>query len=92
MFIGTTKITAHYSRKSKSGTEHTYFRIKTLAVFICDKCYTEFNRDLGKMDHRRLNNEYFHVCPNCNPKQFAQEQGVERRKLWNTPVDSDRKI
>lgn len=92
MFIETKKITAQYFRKSKSGIEHTYSRIKTLAVFICDNCNLPFDRELGKMDHRRLSNEYFHVCPNCNPKQFAQRQGVERRILWNLPADSDRKI
>lgn len=92
MFVETKKVTAQYSRKSKSGVEHNYSRIKTLAVFRCDNCYIEFDRELGKMDHRRLNNNSVHVCPNCNPKQFAQKQGVERRALWNLPVDSDRKI
>ena len=33
-----------------------------------------------------------HVCPSCNPKQFAQAKGVERRRLWNIPVDSDIKL
>ena len=92
MFIETKKITAQYSRKSKSGVTHIYSRIKTLAMFNCDNCNLPFNRELGKMDHRRLNNNYFHVCPNCNPKQFAQKQGVERRTLWNLPADSDIKI
>lgn len=92
MFIETKKITAQYIRNSKSGIKHSYSRTKTLAIFQCDSCYTEFSRELGKIDHRRLNNEYFHVCPTCNQKQFAQKQGVERRTLWNLPVDSDRKI
>ena len=41
------------------------------------------------MDHRRLSPEYTHVCPNCNPKQYAQSKGVERRRFWNTTVDLD---
>ena len=92
MFIETKKVTAQYNRKSKSGIDHRYSRIKTLAVFRCDNCKSLFEREQGKMDHRRISNEYVHVCPNCNPKQFAQKQGVERRTLWNLPVDSDRKI
>ena len=92
MFIETKKITAQYVRKSKSGVEHSYSRIKTLAIFKCDNCDIQFDRELGKMDHRRISNEYFHVCPNCNPKKFAQNKGVERRTMWDLPVDSDRKI
>lgn len=92
MFIETKKVTIQYSRKSKLGIEHSYSRIKTVVVFNCDNCNLSFNRELGKMDHRRLSNEYLHVCPECNQKQFAQKQGVERRALWNLPVDSDRKI
>ena len=92
MFIETKQLVTQYTRKSKSGINHTYSRRKTLAVFVCDNCSLQFTREIGRIDHRRLSNDYFHVCPNCNPKQFAQKQGVERRTLWNLPVDSDRKI
>jgi hypothetical protein len=92
MFIETKKISVQYSRKSSLGVEHAYSRTKTLAVLKCNSCLSIFERDLGKMDHRRANGEYQHVCSNCNPKQFAQTRGVENRRLWNLPVDSDIKI
>jgi hypothetical protein len=41
------------------------------------------------MDHKRLSNIYFHVCSNCNAKQFAQRKGVEKRKFWDLSVDND---
>ena len=92
MFLHTTKISMHYTRKSRLGVDHTYSRTKTLAVFKCDKCNTVFEREQGKMNHRRFSNDYQHVCANCNQKQFAQSKGVENRRLWNLPVDSDIKI
>lgn len=92
MFLETKKISIQYTRKSSLGVEHTYSRIKTLAVLRCNSCLSVFERELGKMDHRRTSTEYQHVCPNCNPKHFAQARGVENRRLWNLPVDSDIKI
>jgi hypothetical protein len=92
MFIETKKISVQYSRKSSLGVEHAYSRTKTLAVLKCNSCLSIFERELGKMNHRRANGEYQHVCSNCNPKQFAQTRGVENRRLWNLPVDSDIKI
>jgi hypothetical protein len=89
MFIEIEKTNSEYTRTSKSGTKHTYSRTKTILVFNCDNCNNIFKRNLGNMDHRRISNNYFHVCPNCNPKQFAQKKGVERRQIWNLPVDSD---
>lgn len=44
------------------------------------------------MDKQRISNHYFHVCANCNPKQFAQMKGVEQRKIWSLSADSDRNI
>jgi hypothetical protein len=41
------------------------------------------------MDYRRLDAGYTHVCPNCKPKQFAQNKGVESRRFWNTTADLD---
>jgi rubredoxin len=92
MFLSTTKITVQYTRKSHLGVEHSYSRTKTIAVFECNCCGSIFERALGKIDHRRVSNDYQHVCPNCNPKQFAQARGVENRRLWNISVDSDLKI
>jgi len=82
----------HYVRKSRLGVEHSYSRTKTLAVLKCDACSNNFEREQGKMNYRRVSIGYQHVCPNCNQKQFAQSRGVESRKLWNLPVDSDIKI
>ncbi len=92
MFLITKKISVQYIRKSHLGVEHTYSRTKTVAVLKCNLCLSIFERDLGKMDYRRANTEYQHVCSNCNPKKFAQARGVENRRLWNLPVDSDIKI
>ena len=89
MFIETKKILKTYIRPSKHGIEHSYKRISTLAVFRCDNCDGVFERTLGHMDKRRLNNTYFHVCSQCDTKRFAQKKSVERRKIWNMSVDAD---
>jgi len=89
MFIETIKVKTEHTRNSKTGVAHTYIRNKTVALFKCDSCTIEFTRELGHIDHRRLNNDYSHVCPNCNQKKFAQSKGVERRRFWNLPADSD---
>ena len=81
-----------YTRKSKNGHIHTYYRNQSVAVLKCDSCNIEFERPVKKMDHRRLGSEYTHVCPNCNPKQFAQNKGVESRRFWNTTVDLEIEI
>jgi hypothetical protein len=41
------------------------------------------------MDHRRLNDTVFHVCPNCDAKRFAQSKGAERKRFWNLTADLD---
>jgi len=89
MFLDTLTITQSYTRPSKSGVSHEYQRSKTVAQFKCDNCANEFQRDLGKMDRRRLSNEYYHICPNCDGKRFAQSKGVERRRLWDMSADTD---
>ena len=43
----------------------------------------------GKMDYKRLNNNYFHVCAECDSKRFAQKKGVERKQVWNMSASSD---
>lgn len=77
-----------YERISKLGTSHVYTRNKTVAVFRCDNCDTEFVRDLKRMDHRRLSNNYFHVCSACDAKKFAQRKGVERKQIWDMPAST----
>lgn len=89
MFIKTKKVTREYTRSSKLEKSHIYTRTKTLVVLECDVCHNEFEREQGKMNPKRASSEYYHVCSNCNPKQFAQKRGVERRKLWNLSADSD---
>jgi hypothetical protein len=89
MFIKEFKKQTRHVRKSKTGKEHAYKRDVTICVFRCDNCDTEFQRERGSMDPKRLNNNYFHVCKNCDSKKFAQKKGVERKKVWNLPASSD---
>lgn len=92
MFIEIRTIRIEYTRPSKSGKPHAYYRNRNIAVLKCDCCGVEFQRPVSQMDRRRLNNEYSHVCPNCDGKKFAQSKGVERRKFWNITVDTDKSI
>ena len=81
-----------YTRKSKLGVEHTYTRIRSIVVFRCDNCDEVFSRPQGKMDPKRLSNNYFHVCSNCDAKRFAQRKGIERKKIWDQPASSTKPI
>jgi hypothetical protein len=92
MFIKQTVCETSHVRKSKLGAEHTYKRKKTLVHFRCDNCNTEFTRERGKMDPKRLSNNYFHVCSNCDAKKFAQRKGVERKHVWNMSASSNMPI
>ncbi len=78
-----------YSRKSKLGREHTYIRKHQNVVFRCDNCGEMFTRQRAKMDPKRLSNNYFHCCLNCDSKKFAQKKGAERRTIWDKTVNSD---
>lgn len=89
MIIGTKKIKTEHTRNSKTGKVHTYKRNKTVIILKCDSCNTDFERDQGVMDPKRISNEFFHVCTNCNQKQFAQKAGANSRRFWNIPADSD---
>lgn len=89
MFIREYREKTSHVRKSKLGAEHEYFRYRTYALFRCDNCNKEFNRPRGDMDPRRLSNNYFHVCENCDAKKFAQKMGVTRKKIWDLPASSD---
>jgi hypothetical protein len=89
MFIQIKKQKNQYVRLSKLGNQHNYARIKTLAIFKCDNCDQIFERDLKKIDRKRLSNNYFHCCSNCDTKRFAQRTGVEHKKIWDIPSDAD---
>jgi len=88
MFLGTEFRENHYVRVSKKGKTHTYSRRKTVLVIRCDCCQGVFQRDKGAMDPNRLNDSVYHVCGSCDAKKFAQEKGVEARRVWDIPVSS----
>jgi hypothetical protein len=89
MFLKTETQTTEYRRRSKTGVDHSYRREKTLALFRCDSCETVFSRDLKHVDRKRLSNNYFHCCSNCDVKRFAQRKGVERKQIWDMPASLD---
>jgi hypothetical protein len=89
MFLKEYTIDTEHCRFSKSGKEHRYVRKKRIALFRCDNCNSEFERPRGSMDPKRLNNNYFHVCDQCDAKRFAQKRGVERKKVWELTASSD---
>jgi hypothetical protein len=88
MYIGNELRTNHYVRVSKKGKTHTYSRKKHVLVFKCDCCQGVFHRDRGEMDPKRLTNNVYHVCADCDVKKFAQSKGVEARKVWSIPASS----
>jgi NAD-dependent SIR2 family protein deacetylase len=88
MFIKISTEKTSHVRISKTGVEHTYYRHRTVVHFRCDCCGKEFNREKGKVDPKRLSNNYFHVCSNCDAKRFAQRKQVERKRVWDLPASS----
>ena len=60
-----------------------------MVLFRCDNCNEEFTRERGSMDPKRLNNNYFHVCENCDSKRFAQARGVKAKQVWKMKASSD---
>jgi len=88
MFLAQEYTTQIHTRKSKLGTDHTYSRERTVLLFRCDSCNETFKREKGSMDPKRISNNYFHVCVNCDPKKFAQKKGVENRHLWDMKASS----
>lgn len=88
MFIKQEYYTTTHTRESKLGNVHTYTRKKTLITFRCDCCGILFHRFRGDMDPKRLNNTVYHVCSACDIKRFAQQKGVESKKIWDLPVSS----
>jgi len=89
MFLKTETEQSEYTRASKTGLQHTYKRNKTVAVFRCDNCNKVFKRPLKKIQQKRLSNNYFHCCSNCDAKKFAQRKGVEQKQIWDMPASTD---
>jgi hypothetical protein len=88
MFLRIKTQISEYVRISKTGLEHAYKRSKTIAVFRCDECEEIIERDLKHVDKKRLSNNYFHCCADCDPKRFAQRKGVEQKKIWDMPAST----
>ncbi len=88
MFVRQEYITTLHQRPSKLGNFHSYERKKTVLIFRCDSCNEFFKREKGSMSPSRISNNFYHVCANCDSKRFAQEKGVERRRIWDMPVSS----
>lgn len=89
MFIREIAEKFEYTRKSKLGVEHKYYRRKTIVELRCDNCGEIFHREKSNIDPRRLNNNFFHVCSNCDSKRFAQKRSVDRKKVWDLPASSN---
>lgn len=89
MLLGFYKIKNRHVRKSKLGLEHEYFRIKEIVKLRCDNCDNLFERERGSMDPKRLSNNYFHVCDNCDAKRFAQKRKTDKKKMWNLDASSN---
>lgn len=89
MYLGEFTETTLHKRTSKTGLEHEYYRTKTLLQLRCDNCDREFTRSRGSMDPKRLSNNYFHVCDNCDSKRFAQKTGVQKKKIWELKASSN---
>lgn len=88
MYLTEEKVETTHKRMSKLGVEHCYTRIKTVIVFRCDNCGEVFRRERSKMSPKRLSNNYFHCCSNCDAKRFAQQKGVDRKTIWDRPASS----
>jgi hypothetical protein len=78
-----------HERASKLGKLHKYYRDVTMVVMRCDNCNAEFERARGSMDPKRISNNYFHVCKNCDSKKFAQKMGVTKKQIWDMPASSN---
>ena len=89
MFIKEYTLKKRYQRPSKLGNMHTYYRDVSIVVLRCDSCNTEFERSRGSMDPKRINNNFFHVCSDCDSKRFAQKMGITRKQIWDMPASSN---
>jgi len=92
MYLGEFTHKTRHVRHSKLGVAHGYYRTKTMLRLRCDNCDKEFTRERSRMSPERLNNNFFHVCENCDAKSFAQKRGVEKRKVWHLTASSSMPI
>lgn len=92
MFIGEFEVKTRHNRVSKHAKAHYYYRKKRIVKLRCDNCEEDFTRERGSMNPKRLNNNYFHVCGNCDSKVFAQKKGIERKQIWDMPASMDTPI
>jgi len=92
MYLGEYSEKTRHVRHSKLGITHEYYRTKTMIKLRCDNCDTEFTRERSRMSPKRLDNNFFHVCGNCDAKIFAQKRGVEKRKVWHLTASSSMPI
>lgn len=81
MYLNEEIRTETYTRVSKLGVKHTYDRTRRVVVFRCDNCKEIFYRDRQNMSPKRLSNNYFHCCANCDPKKFAQKRCREAHHM-----------
>lgn len=89
MFLKTETVITEYQRQSKLGKIYKFARKKIEATFRCDSCDVIFQRDLKHVDRKRLSNNYFHCCAECDAKRFAQRKGIERKQIWDMPASLD---
>jgi len=82
-------IDSWHMRRSKLGKQHTYCRKKTMVVLRCDSCDEEFTRERGQMEPKRRDDNYFHVCSQCDAKTFAQKRGIEKKRVWKIKASSE---
>lgn len=54
----------------------------------CDNCSQIFVRPRSRMQAKRMNNNYFHVCDHCDAKKFAQKKRLHRSKLLDMKASS----
>ena len=89
MFIETLRTLKLHKRESKLGTVHTFRRRYTIYVFKCDACSNTFMRPKSRVSAARATNDFKHVCGECDPKKFAQQQGVKMRRVYKMDCSSE---
>ena len=89
MYLYENNLRQEYYRTSKLGKVHKYYRYSKVVVFRCDSCSEIFYRSRGRMSPKRISNDFFHCCSECDCKKFAQRKGVEWKKIWDLDASSD---
>lgn len=89
MFVRLENRKTTHVRMSKLGRAHEYSRSKQVAVLRCDECDLMFERDLKHIDRKRLSDNYFHCCGDCDSKRFGQRKSIESKKIWDVSAGAD---